>query len=252
MYSELLENSVIVPDQTTQQLGKAAKRAGIHVVIGINERNIEGSNTSLFNTLLYFDGRGNLIGKHRKLIPTGNERLIWAQGDGGSFHAYDTSIGKLGGLICWENYMPLARYAMYAWGVQIHCAPTWDSSESWVMSLRHVAREGGMYVLGVCSAIHMEDIPGHYEFKKLYPTGREWINIGRSCIIHPKGDIIAGPILEKKELCYADIDLQETVASKWIFDAAGHYARPDVFQFRINQKAHQFIQIDKEENTDES
>lgn len=243
LYSELIENAVSIPDETTKKLCDAAKRAKIHVVMGMHERNTEASNTSLYNTLLFIDDRGNIMGKHRKLVPTGGERLIWAQGDGSTLHVFDTSFGRLGGLICWENYMPLARYAMYAWGTQILAAPTWDKSENWLLSLRHIAREGGMFVIGCCIAMRMEDIPEHYEFKKLYPEGREWINTGNSCIINPKGDFIAGPVEMKEEIIYADIDLKLVSASKRMFDVAGHYARADVFKFKVNQEPNTIIEM---------
>ena len=241
LYRELFENAVTIPDDSTERLCGAAAKAKIHVAIGVSERNAEASNASLYNTLLYIDDSGNVMGKHRKLMPTGGERLMWAMGDGSTLGAFDTPLGRLGGLICWENYMPLARHAMYAWGTQVHLAPTWDSSEAWLMSMRHVAREGGMFVLGCCQALRMDDIPDRLEFKALYPEGREWVNKGNSCIINPKGEFIAGPVAEKEEVLYADIDLGMIPAAKWLFDAAGHYARPDVFKFAVNDEPNEMI-----------
>lgn len=235
LYAELIENSVTVPDETTKQLCQAAKSAKINVVMGMHERNTEASNTSLYNALLFIDDQGNILGKHRKLVATGGERTVWAPGDGSTLNAFDTSVGKLGGLICWENYMPLARHAMYAWGTQILAAPTWDKSENWLSSLRHVAREGGLFVIGCCTAIRLEDIPERYEFKKLYPEGREWVNTGNSCIINPQGDFIAGPVEMQEDIIYADLDFNLIPAAKRMFDVAGHYARPDVFKFKVNQ-----------------
>jgi nitrilase len=235
LYSELVQNAISIPDKWTNKLCDAAKSAKINVVIGINERNNESSNSSLFNTLLFIDDKGKIIGKHRKLIPTGGERLVWAQGDGNTLNVFNTSIGKVGGLICWENYMPLARQAMYYGGAQILAAPTWDKSEKWLQSLRHIAREGGMYVIGSCMSIKMKDIPDRYEFKKLYPDGREWINTGNSCIIDPNGEFVAGPSEMKEEIIYAKIDLDEIIKSKRMFDVAGHYARPDVFEFKVKK-----------------
>src|SRR3990170_1286318 len=143
MYARLLANSVEVPSAATQRLCRAAKAAGAYVVMGMTERNIGASAPSLYNTLLFIDSRGDIMGKHRKLVPTGAERLVWAQGDGSTLHVFDTPFGRLGGLICWENYMPLARYAMYAWGTRIYVAPTWDSSvDGWVPLLQTIAREG--------------------------------------------------------------------------------------------------------------
>lgn len=133
--------------------------------------------------------------------------------------------------------MPLARQAMYAGGTQILAAPTWDKSENWLLSLRHIAREGGMFVVSCCIAIRMKDIPDRYGFKKAYPEGRDWINSGNSCIVNPKGEFIAGPVEMKEEIIYAEIDLNLVTESKRMFDAAGHYARPDVFKFRVNRES---------------
>lgn len=235
LYIKLIENAVSVPDNTTQKLCKAAKQAGINVVMGMHERNTETSNASLFNSLLFIDEKGNILGKHRKLIPTGGERLIWSQGDGSTLKSYYTSTGKLAGLICWENYMPLARNAIYESGAQILAAPTWDKSQNWLQSMQHIAREGGVFVMSTCMALKMEDIPNEYTFKKLYPEGREWINTGNSCIIAPNGQILAGPLEAKEGILYADIDLNQIVAAKRMFDVVGHYARPDVFEFKIKR-----------------
>jgi len=233
LYVELVNNSISVPDDSTNKLCKAAAKAKIFVTIGINEINSEGSGNSLYNSILYISDRGKILGVHRKLIPTGGERLIWAQGSGDSLVSFDTSIGKIGGLICWENLMPLPRQTMYNSGVQIYVAPTWDKSDKWISSMQHIAREGGMFVISCCQAIKMKDIPQKYSFKKLYPEGREWINTGNSCIINPDGDIIAGPFSQKQGLIYADIDLDEIISAKRMFDSAGHYSRQDVFDFKI-------------------
>ena len=242
LYIELLENSISIPDEYTKQLCEAAKTHSVHVVIGINERNTESSGSSLYNSLLFIDDKGNILGKHRKLMPTGGERLIWAQGDGSTLQVFDTTFGKLGGLICWENFMPLARYAMYAWGTQILATPTWDKSANWLSSLQHIAREGGLFLINCCMALKMDAIPEQYDFKKEYPAGREWINTGNSCIINPKGEIIAGPVEAKEEILYADIDINQITASKRSFDAAGHYSRPDVFKFIVNRNPNNNIE----------
>ncbi|WP_282124772.1 carbon-nitrogen hydrolase family protein [Algibacter mikhailovii] len=235
LYLKLVENAVSVPDDSTKKLCKAAKTAGVHVVIGMHERNTETSNASLFNSLLFIDDKGLILGKHRKLIPTGGERLIWSQGDGSTLCSYDTSVGKLAGLICWENFMPLARNAIYELGTQILVSPTWDKSPNWIQTMQYVAREGGLFVISTCMALKMDDIPDEYEFKKLYPEGREWINVGNSSIIAPNGKIIAGPLEAKEGILYADINLQDIIKAKRMFDVVGHYSRPDVFNFNINQ-----------------
>ena len=233
LYVKLVENAVSVPDDATRQLCKAAKEAGVNVVMGMHERNSETSNASLFNSLLFIDDKGLVIGKHRKLIPTGGERLIWSQGDGSTLHAYDTSAGKIAGLICWENFMPLARNAIYESGAQLLAAPTWDKSPNWIQSMQHIAREGGLFVISSCMALKMDDIPDSYEFKKLYPEGREWINVGNSAIIAPNGQILAGPLEAEEGILYAEIDFDQVIKAKRMFDAVGHYSRPDVFTFNV-------------------
>ncbi|TJY36217.1 carbon-nitrogen hydrolase family protein [Pontimicrobium aquaticum] len=233
LYVKLVDNAISIPDDSTRKLCHAAKKAGISVVMGIHERNTETSGASLFNSLLFINDQGEIIGKHRKLIPTGGERLIWAQGDGSTFQSHNTSAGKVAGLICWENYMPLARHAVYETGAQILAAPTWDKSKNWQQSMQHIAREGGLFVISTCMAIRMDDIPNDYEFKNLYPEGREWINTGNSCIIDPKGQIITGPLEAEEGILYADINLDTITEAKRMFDAVGHYSRPDVFNFSI-------------------
>ena len=235
LYKSLVENAVTIPDEGTRQLCQAAKDAGVYVAVGVHERNSEASGSTLYNTLLYINDQGEIIGKHRKLIPTGGERLVWGQGDGSTLAAFDTPFGKLGGLLCWENYMPLARQSMYTAGVQIYVTPTWDSSEKWVSSMRHIAREGGMFVINVCQAVHMDDIPDKYPFKQLYASDKEWINGGNSCIISPFGEFLAGPVKNEEKVLYAEIDLGMITKAKRMFDVAGHYARPDVFNYEINK-----------------
>ncbi len=235
LYVELVANAVSIPDSSTAKLREAARSAGIFVVIGMNERNSETSGTSLFHSLLFINEQGEIVGKHRKLIPTGGERLIWAQGDGSTLRSYNTQAGNIAGLICWENYMPLARNAIYESGAQILASPTWDKSPNWFLSMQHIAREGGLFVISVCMPLRMEDIPDEYEFKKLYPGDRRWINVGNSCIVNPKGQILAGPLEAAEGILYADIDLNVITESKRMFDVVGHYSRPDVFNFSIKQ-----------------
>jgi nitrilase len=233
LYAELLENAVSVPDEATATLCEAAAESNIHVAMGMNERNDEASRSSLYNSLLFIDDEGKILGVHRKLVPTGGERLIWTGGAGGDLHVFDTAVGRVGGLICWENLMPLARTAMYQGGAQFHLAPTWDSSEPWLTSMRHIAREGGMYVLNCCAAMPMDALPDRFAFKSLYPEGREWVNVGNSCIIDPNGRYVTEPVREKEEILYGDLDPGRIAEAKWMFDVAGHYARPDVFDFSV-------------------
>ena len=233
LYAQLVENAVSIPDHTTDRLCKAAKDANINVVMGMNERNTETSNSSLFNTILFISDTGEILGKHRKLMPTNCERLIWAQGNGRTLQSYETSIGKLGGLICWENFMPLARNAIYESGAQILASPTWDKGDAWLGSMQHIAREGGLFVISNCMTLHINDLPN--ELKAIYPKDKEWISKGLSCIINPAGKIIAGPLDSREGIIYADIDLKEILEQKRRFDVVGHYARPDVFNFTVNK-----------------
>ncbi len=246
LYAELLSNSVTIPSDATDRLCRAAKLANAYVVMGMNERNVEASGASLYNTLLYIDAQGEILGKHRKLVPTGGERLVWAQGDGSTLQVYDTPLGKLGGLICWENYMPLARYTMYAWGTQIYVAATWDRGQPWLSTLRHIAKEGGVYVIGCCIAMRKDDIPDRYSAmkQKFYAEVDEWINIGDSAIVNPEGEFIAGPVRKQEEILYAEIDPRMMQGPKWMLDVAGHYARPDVFQLTVHTDERRMIRLE--------
>jgi nitrilase len=248
MYAELLDQSVTIPSPATDKLCRAAKTAGAYVVIGVNERNAEASGGSLYNTLLYIDDQGKIIGRHRKLVPTVAERMVWAAGNGSTMEVYDTPYGKLGGLICWENYMPLARYAMYAWGVEIYVAPTWDSSpDGWVPLMQHIAREGRCVVIGCCIAMKRSAIPDTYAFKSLYPPSSKpedaWVNVGNSVIVAPYGPILAGPVMCEEKIIYAEIDRDSMRKAKFTLDVAGHYARPDVFQLTVNRDPNAMVNV---------
>jgi nitrilase len=246
LYAELVENAIEIPGPATDRLCQAARDAGVTVVMGLNERNREASNSSLYNTLLFIGADGEILGKHRKLVPTGGERLVWAQGDGSTLGVFDTPFGKLGGLICWENYMPLARYALYAWGVQVYVAATWDRGQPWLSTLRHIAKEGRMLVLGCGMALRKDDIPDRYGFKKrFYQHVGEWINTGDSAIVNPEGEIIAGPLSETEGILYAEIDPAAIEGPKWMLDVAGHYARPDVFQLTVQRGARPMVRTEE-------
>jgi nitrilase len=243
LYGELLENAVEIPGPAAARIGRAAKETGAYVVMGVTERDTEASGASLYNTLVYFGPAGEILGKHRKLVPTGGERIVWAQGDGSTLEVYDTPLGKLGGLICWENYMPLARYAMYAWGTQLYVAATWDRGEPWLSTLRHIAKEGRVYVVGCSIAMRNSDIPDRFEHKGLYAPDRDWINSGDSAIVNPNGEVIAGPAANKEEILYAEADPQMMRGPKWMLDVAGHYARPDVFELVVHREPRPMIKV---------
>ena len=237
-YSVLHANSIAIPSQSTERLCAAARRAGVAVAIGVNERNSEASGASLFNTLLYIGPDGTLLGKHRKMVPTGGERLVWASGDGSDLAVFTLPFARVSGLICWENYMPLARYALAAWGAQIHVAPTWDRGEPWLSTLRHVAKEGRAVTVGCCQAVRNEDIPDGLAFKSRYLADvGAWINPGGSVIVDPDGKILAGPANETEGILYADIRADQLVGPRWQLDIAGHYARPDVFELIVHRRS---------------
>src|SRR5262245_23192766 len=225
LYRELVEQSIDVPGPEVERLGAAARAAQAWVAIGVNERDQDRSRTTLYNTLLVYDAEGNLRSRHRKLMPTGGERLVWTPSEQADLEVQSTPFGRLSGLICWENYMPLARYALYSQGAEIHLAPTWDKSEQWLATMRHIAREGRAWVISCCQALHMDHVPDRYEFKNAYPAGTEWINSGNSVIVDPEGVVKAGPLDSREGILYAEIDTGRAAGSRWIFDAAGHYSR---------------------------
>lgn len=244
MYAELVANAVTVPSHATEQLCYAARQAGVAVAIGINEVNAEASGTTIYNTLLYIGPDGTILGKHRKLMPTGGERLVWGLGDGSDLEVYDLPFGRLGGLLCWENYMPLARYAMIAWGTEIFVAPTWDRGEPWLSTMRHVAKEGRCYVVGCCTPMHKDDIPDRMAFKEKYLGDVDgWINPAESVIVDPDGKEVAGPASKKEIILYAELDRAKITGPRWQLDVAGHYARPDVFELIVHRKPKPLITV---------
>jgi nitrilase len=235
LYAELLANAVDVPGAETDRLCAAARAARVNVVMGVNERNVEASGTSLYNTALYIGADGRLLGRHRKLVPTAGERLVYAPGDGSTLDVYATDVGRVSGLVCWENYMPLARYALYAWGVQLYAAPTWDRGEPWLSTLRHVAKEGRVYVIAACSAMRRSDVPDRLAFKAQYLPPDEWINPGDSAIADPDGKLIAGPARFEETILYAEVDPRQLRGPRFQLDVAGHYGRPDVFSLTVHR-----------------
>jgi len=242
LYGRLLENAVVVPGPTTEAVGKAARKAKAFVSMGVNETDEHGS--TVYNAQLTFGPDGRLLGKHRKLVPTGGERLVWGMGDGSTLAVYDTPFGRLGGLTCWENYMPLARYAMYAEGVDVWVAPTWARGDVWVATLRHIAREGRVYVIGVASALRGADVPAGVPGRdRLYGDEEEWMCDGYSAIVGPDGEVLAGPLVKEEGILYAEIDAGTARASRYEFDPVGHYARPDVFKLSIDRTARPALSV---------
>ncbi len=232
LFARLLEQSVVVPSSTTEALGEAAARSSVYLSIGVNERDATGS--TLYNTQLYFGPDGDLLAKHRKLMPTGGERLVWGMGDGSTLEVIETPFGRIGGLTCWENYMPLARAALYAQGIDIYLAPTWDNSDVWVPSMQHIAREGRMFVVGVNFCIRGSDIPADVPGRdELYGGADDFLSRGNSVIVGPHGNILAGPLVGEEGIVHAELDASEARSSRHQFDPVGHYARSEVLQLRV-------------------
>jgi nitrilase len=234
----LLEQSVVVPGPVTERLGTAARAAGAQLVMGIDEREAHGG--TVYNTLLYFDADGRLLGKHRKLVPTHAERLAWGMGDGSDLRAHQTTVGRVGGLICWENYMPLARFALYAQGIDIWVAPTLATHEPWVATMRHIAREGVCHVIGVAPAARFSDVPETVPDRDRLWRGADphgdWMLDGYSVIVDPGGKVLAGPLVREEGILYADLDLDAARARHRLFDPVGHYNRPDVFRLIVDDR----------------
>ena len=223
------ENSIEVPGDYTERLGDLARKHSIYLAIGISERDLISK--SLYCTLLYYNPEGILLGKHRKIKPTGSERIIWGEGDGSTLTTINSRIGKFGGLICWENYMPAARMAMYSKGIDIYLAPTADNRESWLTALKHIAVEGRCYVLGANQYV----VPDHYP-KSLQKEIREEngvISQGGSVIISPNGNVLAGPLFNMEGLLTAEFDPGEVIRSRMDFDVIGHYSRDDIFSLSV-------------------
>jgi len=232
----LADNAVVVPSPATETLGHIARETGVWLVTGVDER--EGS--TIYNTVLYFSPDGTLVEKHRKLMPTGSERTVWGMGDGSTLRTISTSFGQLGGLICWENYMPLARFHMYAQGVDVWVAPTLALGDGWVATMRHIAREGRVFVVGVNPCMHADQIPdGFPRPDALYPPeDRErddgWLFEGNTVIVDPSGAVLAGPERQGERILTADLDMDLVRTERRRFDPVGHYNRPDVFRLAVD------------------
>ncbi|MEQ9301868.1 MAG: carbon-nitrogen hydrolase family protein [Cyclobacteriaceae bacterium] len=217
------KNCIQVPSPETTILGEVAKAHSVYLVIGVVER---GDTGTLYCTILYFDPTGKLIGKHRKLKPTAAERVIWGEGDGDDLDVYDTPIGKLGGLVCWENYMPHPRMKLYEQGIEIYCAPTADHRDTWQHTMRHIALEGRCFVLGCNQYVEKSDypeLPGED-----YSAFPEIMSKGGSVIVDPLGNVVAGPLFDERGILTADLDMDLIAKGKIDFDVAGHYLRKDI------------------------
>jgi len=236
LWGRYWENAVEIPGPATEALGRVAREAGVYLSVGVIERDRDFGGGSLYCTLLYLGSDGRVLGKHRKLKPTGAERLIWGEGDGSTLTVLDTAHGKIGGLICWENYMPLARMALYGQGVQIYLAPTADARDTWQATLRHIACEGRCFVLGCNQYVNKAMYPQDLQASAELAGQPEVMCRGGSVIVSPLGEVLAGPLYDQEGMLFADLDLGEVARGKLDFDVVGHYARPDIFQLSVNTR----------------
>lgn len=229
-------NSIDLSRNGMAPLQEAAAEHEMVIVVGYQEIDGEISGSTIFNSCAIIDADGRILNNHRKLMPTNPERMIWGFGDGVGLNVVETAVGRIGALLCWENYMPLARYALYAQNIDIYVAPTWDTGDTWLATMQHIAREGGCWVIGCATALEASDIPGDTPHRDiLFPNNDEWVNPGDAVVYKPFGGIAAGPMHREKGFLWADIDVSDARASRRKFDASGHYARPDVFSLTVDR-----------------
>lgn len=245
-YARLVDQAVVVPGPVTARIGAATRAAGVYVVIGVQEREPYG--TTIYNTVLYFGSDGRLLAKHRKLMPTGSERTVWGQGDGSTLEVVPTALGRLGGLICWENYMPLARFHLYAQGVEVWLAPTLARGDGWVATMQHIAREGRVWVVGVNPCLRVDQVPADLPdrdrmIRVLDPDDGEWLEPGNTLICDPNGEVVAGPLRHAEGILTAEIDLTRVAELRRLFDPVGHYHRPDIFELRVDTRPRPTVTI---------
>ncbi len=246
-FARLVDQAVVVPSPTTDRIGAAARDAGAYVVVGIDEREPHG--TTIYNTLLYFGPDGRLLDRHRKLMPTGSERTVWGMGDGSTLNVVETELGRIGGLICWENYMPLARFHLYAQGVDVWVAPTLARGDGWIATMRHIAREGRVWVVGVNPCLRVEQIPADFPDRdRVWRVSDDddearWVEPGNSVICNPSGEIVAGPLRHEEGILTAEIDLSRVHEMRRLFDPTGHYNRPDVFQLSVDTRPRRAVTL---------
>lgn len=237
IHDRLRSNSVDIDGGALAPLAEAARQHGVTVVCGMSEIDRRFSGSTLFNTVVVIGADGKLLNRHRKLMPTNPERMIWGMGDASGLRVVDTPVGRIGCLICWENYMPLARFALYAQNLEVLVAPTWDCGEGWLASMRHIAREGGCWVVSLATALHSRDIPQEFPQRERLFAKEEWICDGGAVVFEPFGGAIAGPLHQKQEVLYAEIDPGRSAIARRSLDVTGHYGRPDIFQLSVNRAA---------------
>jgi nitrilase len=237
LHAELRKNSVDISAGVLDPICEAAAKRGVVVVMGLNEIDSEFSGSTLFNTIVVIGSDGSILNRHRKLMPTNPERMVWGFGDASGLRVVDTPVGRIGCLICWENYMPLSRFALYAQDIDIYVAPTWDCGETWLASMNHIAREGGCWVLSTATALQGLDVPETFPERGKLFKDEEWINSGDAVVVKPFGGVVAGPLHNEKGILYATIDPEAARNSRKALDVAGHYGRPDIFHLEIDRRS---------------
>jgi nitrilase len=234
----LAENALVLPSDGSRRLCGTAREHGVWLVVGVSEREPTGS--TIYNTVLYISPDGEIVDRHRKLVPTGSERTVWGMGDGSTLRTVATPFGRIGGLICWENYMPLARFHLYAQGVDLWLAPTLATGDAWIATMRHLARENRMFVIGANPVLHVDQVPADFPDRdRLVPASTTvahgpWIEPGNTVIVGPDGGLLAGPVREREETLIADLDLGSVASARRFMDPVGHYNRPDVFRLHVD------------------
>jgi len=237
IHALLRRNAVDIAAGGLDRLCEAAAQHGVVIVMGLHQVDNAFSGSTLFNTVVVIDADGTLLNRHRKLMPTNPERMVWGFGDASGLRVVDTAVGRIGCMICWESYMPLARYALYAQNIDIYVAPTWDSGDIWHATMNHIAREGGCWVLSTATALTGSDIPENFPGRdKLFSDDDEWINPGDAVVVKPFGGVVAGPLRREKGILYAAIDIEASRNARKSLDVAGHYGRPDIFRLEVERR----------------
>jgi len=236
IHAGLLRNAIDLAGDDLQPVQEAAARHGVTIVMGVHEIDSRFSGTTLFNTVVVIGPDGAVLNRHRKLMPTNPERMVWGMGDASGLTVVDTPAGRLGCLICWECYMPLARYALYAQDLEILVNPTWDGGDTYRATLRHIAREAGCWVIATATAMQGDDVPESFPGRDGLFKPEEWINDGDGVVVAPSGAIAAGPHTREKSILYAEIDVDAARRARRSLDVCGHYARPDIFSLSVNRK----------------
>lgn len=236
IHCQLRLNAIDIGSGELDPLREAAAQHGMVIVMGMHELDTEFSGSTLFNTAVVIGDDGTVLNRHRKLMPTNPERMVWGAGDARGLRVVETKFGRLGCLLCWENYMPLARYALYAQRMDILVAITWDCGDLWTASMRHIAKEGGCWVLSSATALQGSDVPPLFPGRAQLYKDEEWINPGDAIAVKPGGSVVAGPLHEQKSILYVMIDADAARASRKSLDPSGHYARSDVFQLTVDRR----------------